>query len=171
MNLPAGIHTGWNLTCPWILIKRRLQHGIELMKRTWPLNLKSCRNSPLPLGPSNGSHWSPGTAPWSSLTCPSPCAPGQGAHNPKHFMYIVMNPLNNSMRWMSFLSLMLCLKSEPKEIMHPFPCSCLSEEEVDSQRGEMAWARSVARWWVYGLPSQFLFSCSYSSGLPCHRPA
>ena len=84
MNLPAGIHTGWNLTCPWILIKRRLQHGIELMKRTWPLNLKSCRNSPLPLGPSNGSHWSPGTAPWSSLTCPSPCAPGQGESLPIH---------------------------------------------------------------------------------------
>ena len=54
-------------------------------------------------------------------------------HNPKHFMYIVMNPLNNSMRRMSFLSLMLYLESEPKEIMHPFPYSCLSEEEVDRE--------------------------------------
>jgi len=64
-------------------------------------------------------------------------------HNPKHFMYIVMNPLNNSVRWMSFLSLMLYLESEPKEIMHPFPYSCLSEEEVDSQRGKMAWAWDI----------------------------
>ena len=55
------------------------------MKRTWPLNLKSCRSSPLPLGPSNGSHWNPDTAPWFNLTCPSPCAPGQGEFPPVHW--------------------------------------------------------------------------------------
>ena len=55
---------------------------MELMKRTWPLTLKSFRSCPLPVGSSNGSHWSPGAAPWSSLTCPAPVLQAKGNPHP-----------------------------------------------------------------------------------------
>ena len=52
------------------------------MKRTWPLTLKSFRSCPLPVGSSSGSHWSPGAAPWSSLTCPAPVLQAKGNPHP-----------------------------------------------------------------------------------------